>query len=321
MQCQFHLLYGPLHLQLFGGVSVLVFFGLLERGQRSIQEVYTRRNHNWCLSLLYVICQQGLCSIYNQVHIFPSLPSSCLCTCRGLSCCLSHPTLNSSRWVLAFLAPSLQCWMVSLYSSWIACPCFLFMSELNQEHLVHVCMVFWSSIEVFFGVHVDNLKYFNFWVLHNTPVFASTHWQGAWSVAEACSYLFQGRGLTRTVGWQHCWSVFAQRLRNTFLQIKRNSSWEESFKTTKWTQMSLCWEVHTGAVSQPGCPPCPGWGELGWGTGAPPVCHSPVGRQGAPAWLRDTELLFSGNVIPSNSWKEWFHLQCHLLLTLVHPSA
>lgn len=39
---------------------------------------------------------------------------------------------------------------------------YLFMSELNQEHIVHVCMVFESSIEVFFGVHVDNLKYFHF---------------------------------------------------------------------------------------------------------------------------------------------------------------
>lgn len=94
---------------------------------------------------------------------------------------------------------------------------FLYMSELNQEHVVHVCMVFWSSTEVFFEFMWIIWNIFTFWVLHNTAVFTSKQFQGDWGIAKACSYLFQGRGLTRSVGWQHCWSVFAQRLRNTFL--------------------------------------------------------------------------------------------------------
>lgn len=64
-------------------------------------------------------------------------------------------------------------------------------------------------------------------------------------------------------------------------------------------QMSLCGEVDTSAVSQTGRPPCPGRVELGQ------MHHqsvtAPAGRQGAHAWHVDTQLLFSDNVIPSNS--------------------
>lgn len=100
------------------------FSKIIESGLPMISTSSLREGVKY-LGLFQVFCHQVLYPV--QQHIFSSLPfaDDVPVDTAFLSCCPSTSLIRfNPRCTWAFLTPSLHTQTVSLYSSWVTCPCF-----------------------------------------------------------------------------------------------------------------------------------------------------------------------------------------------------